>query len=66
MLYLAWKPKTLFFWQKEVQAEMQELALLPNERSRSVCSAIWNLWKFQWWKFLFLLKKKNSKKEHKD
>ncbi|XVF73190.1 hypothetical protein PTKIN_Ptkin12aG0181200 [Pterospermum kingtungense] len=55
-----------FIAHKEVQTEMQELAALPDEPSRSFCSSIWNLWKFKWWRFLFLFKHKTSKKENKD
>ncbi|WRX10185.1 C2 domain - like 8 [Theobroma cacao] len=46
--------------------EMQEFALLPNEPRRSFCSSIRNLWKFPWWKFLFLYVQRKSKNEHKD
>ncbi|XVF33329.1 hypothetical protein REPUB_Repub17cG0159000 [Reevesia pubescens] len=55
-----------FIAQKEVPKEMQEFSLQPNEPRRSFCSSIRNLWKFPWWRFLFLFKQKNSKHELKD
>ncbi|XWS32184.1 hypothetical protein CRYUN_Cryun23aG0138800 [Craigia yunnanensis] len=55
-----------FIAHKEEQKEMQEFALLPDEPRRSFCSSIWNRWKFQWWRFLFVFKQKISKNEHKD
>ncbi|XP_021280237.1 elicitor-responsive protein 3 [Herrania umbratica] len=55
-----------FIAHKEMQKEMQEFALLPNEPGRSFCSSIRNLWKFPWWKILFLYVQRKSKNEHKD
>ncbi|XP_052480779.1 elicitor-responsive protein 3 isoform X2 [Gossypium raimondii] len=53
-----------FIAKKEVQNEIREFAVMPNE-PRSICSCIKNLWKFPCWICLYPFKQENSKKEHK-